>query len=84
MSRALGIDVSISWVKLVWTRVRVVSMTGDSPDTVTVSSSACTLSLAWTSPVKPTVMRIPSRTMVAKPASSKEILYSPAGTPGKR
>jgi hypothetical protein len=84
ISRALGIDDSICWSKLVWMRVAEVSMTGDAPLTVTVSCSAATFRLTLTCALKPSVMRMPSRTLFWKPASSNASRYSPGGTAGKR
>ena len=65
-------------------RVALVSMTGDWPLTVTVSCSVATFMLTLTWALKPSVMRIPSRTLDWKPASSKARRYSPGGTEGKR
>ncbi len=70
MSRALGIDSSCSSLKFCCTRVAEVSMTGDSPVTVTVSCSAATASSTFTVAVKPSATWIPSRLSVLKPASS--------------
>ena len=65
-------------------RVALVSMTGDWPLTVTVSCSVATLSVKLTCALKPSVMRMPSRTLDWNPASSKANRYSPGGTEGKR
>ena len=51
-----------------------VSTMGDSPVTVTVSSSAPTLMSALTFAVKPDVSSMPSRLTVANPASVKVTL----------
>ena len=72
MSRPFGIDWSCSSLKFWTTRVAVVSMTGDAPVTVTVSCSVASASSAFTVPVNPSRISIPSRFMVLKPDSSKE------------
>jgi len=51
-------------------RVAVVSIVGDSPETVTVSCSVATTSFTLTAALKPRVTRMSSRTSVLKPASS--------------
>ena len=84
MSRAFGSEPSCWASKLVCTRVAVVSMTGDSPLTVTVSCSEATLSSTFTWALKPRVMRMPSRLTAPKPASSYDRAYTPGGTEGKR
>ena len=70
MSRALGIDRSCSTLKFCCTRVAVVSMTGDSPVTVTVSCSVASASSMLTLAVKPRASWMPSRRTVLNPASS--------------
>ena len=70
MSRALGSEASCCWSKLVWMRVADVSMTGDWPLTVTVSCSVATPASTLTWALKPSVMRMPSRTTFWNPASS--------------
>ena len=84
MSRALGSDSSVLLSKLVWTRVAVVSIVGDSPTTVVTSSTLLTARVGLTVAVKPMPMRMSSRTTVRKPDISKVTLYVPAGRPGKR
>ena len=74
MSRALGRESSWLWSKLVCTRVAVASMVGASPVTVSSSSIVLRDSLMFTSAVKPMPMRIPSRTTLPNPASSKVTL----------
>ena len=56
MSRAFGIDCSCSILKFCCTRVAVVSMTGDSPLTVTVSCSVASASSTFTLAVKPSAI----------------------------
>jgi len=51
-----------------------VSMTGESPVTVTVSCTAATESSTFTFAVKPIVMMMPSRLSVLNPGSSNERL----------
>ncbi len=68
MSRALGISVSNSFVKLVPTCVVDVSTIGDSPVTVTVSCSVATCSCWSTVRVWLMTTRMPSRLTVWKPA----------------
>ena len=69
-SRALGSDASSLASKLVAVFVEVMSTTGDSPLTVTVSVSDATFISAFTVAVKPRPTRMPSREMVLKPDSS--------------
>ena len=72
MSRAFGIDCSCSSLKFCCTRVEEVSMTGDSPVTVTVSCSVATASSTFTVRREARVeISMPSRFSVLKPASSK-------------
>ena len=73
-SRAFGISVSSSLVKLVPIVVVVVSTTGDSPVTVTVSCSVATWSCWSTLRVWLMTTRMPSRFTVWKPVSSKSIV----------
>ena len=71
MSRPFGIDCSCSILKFCCTRVALVSMTGDAPLTVTVSCNVASASSTLTLAVKPSVIAMPSRFSVLKPASSK-------------
>ena len=71
MSRAFGIACSCSSLKFCCTRVEDVSMTGESPVTVTVSCSDATASSTLTLAVKPSEIWMPSRFSVLKPGSSK-------------
>ena len=70
MSRPLGIDCSCSILKFCWTRVVLVSITGDEPLTVTVSCNVASASSTFTLAVKPSVIEMPERFNVLKPASS--------------
>ncbi|MEZ5285861.1 MAG: hypothetical protein R2712_13850 [Vicinamibacterales bacterium] len=83
-SRELGSADSFSWPKLVAVVVAVTSTTGDSPVTVTVSSSVATRSSVFTVAVKPRPTRTASRMTVPNPASSYVMRYSPGGMAGKR
>jgi hypothetical protein len=69
-SRAFGIDCSSSSLKFCCTRVADVSMTGDSPVTVTVSCSDATCSSTLMFAVKPRRSSIASRFSVLNPGSS--------------
>src|SRR5690606_8872433 len=60
---------------------RRVSTTGDSPDTVTVSSSAETSSCALAVVFEPTCTGTVSRSTVLKPDSSYRIVYMPGSRP---
>ena len=71
MSRPFGIDCSCSSLKFCTTRVAVVSMTGEAPLTVTVSCNVASASSTFTLAVKPSVIEMPERFSVLKPASSK-------------
>ncbi len=71
MSRALGISVSSSLVKLVPIAVVEVSTTGDAPVTVTVSCRVATFKRWSTVSVWLITTRIPSRLTLWKPVSSK-------------
>jgi hypothetical protein len=71
MSRAFGISVRSSFVKLVPTCVVDVSTMGESPVTVTVSCSVATCSCWSTVSVWLITTRTPSRLMPWNPASSK-------------
>ena len=62
--RPLGISSSVSFVSCVLDVVAVASMTGETPDTVTVSSSVPTFSDTSSFAVNPTVSRTPSRRTV--------------------
>ncbi len=84
MSRPLGIVFSCSSLKFCWTRVAVVSMTGEAPDTVTVSCSVASASSAFTLAVKPSEISMPPRLTVLNPASSNVNSYTPGGTAGAR
>ena len=57
-------------MKFCCTRVEVVSMTGEAPVTVTVSCSVASVSSTLRFAVKPSVIEMPSRRSVLKPASS--------------
>ena len=70
MSRPFGIDISCSVLKFCCTRVADVSMTGDSPVTVTVSCSVASASSTFTLAVNPSDSWMPSRRTVLNPASS--------------
>ncbi len=70
MSRPLGIDCSCSTLKFCCTRVAVVSMTGDSPVTVTVSCSVASASSMFNVAVNPRASWMPSRRTALKPARS--------------
>ena len=70
-SRAFGISCSASSLKFCCTRVDEVSMTGESPVTVTVSCSDATASSTLTVAVKPIAISMFSRFSVLKPGSSK-------------
>ncbi len=74
MSRPFGIDWSWSSLKFWTTRVAVVSMTGDAPVTVTVSSSVASAISMFTFAVKPRVIWMPSRRTVLNPGSSYMIV----------
>ena len=69
MSRALGIACIICAVKLFWTFVFCVSMTGDCPVTVTDSCSVASWSCTFTSAAKPTPTWIPSLMTFVNPDS---------------
>ena len=84
MSRAFGSDCSCSSLKFCCVRVVDVSMTGDSPVTVTVSCSDATASSTLSCAVNPRRMSMPSRFSVLKPGSSKVTVYVPGGTAGNR
>ena len=84
MSRPFGIDSSCASLKFCCTRVAEVSITGEAPDTVTVSCNDASDMSALTLAVKPREIWMPSRLRVLKPASSKVIEYAPGGTAGKR
>ena len=71
MSRPFGIDCSCSILKFCCTRVVLVSITGDAPLTVTVSCNVASASSTFTCAVKPSVIEMPERFSVLKPASSK-------------
>ena len=71
MSRAFGISVSSSLVKLVPTCVVDVSTTGDSPVTVTVSCSVATCICWSTVSVWLMTTRMPSRLTLWKPDELK-------------
>ena len=73
MSVALGMPISFSASKVVPTAVVVTSTTGDSPVTVTDSCSVATGSWLSTVIVWPSRSRMPSRTVVWNPVSSKVI-----------
>jgi hypothetical protein len=70
MSRPFGIDCSESSLKFCTTRVAVVSMTGDSPVTVTVSSRVASASSMLMLAVNPSVIWMFSRRTVLNPGSS--------------
>ena len=70
MSRAFGIDCSCSSLKVWTTRVALVSITGDSPVTVTVSCNVARASSTFTLAVKPSAIWISSRLTVLNPVSS--------------
>ena len=70
MSRPLGIESSCSSLKFCCTRVAVVSITGETPETVTVSYKVASARSAFTLAVKPSEIWMPSRFTVLKPASS--------------
>ena len=84
MSREFGRSFNICIVKLLWTFVLIVSTTGDSPDTVTVSCCAAIDSLTSTVALNPSVTMISLRSRVAKPLISNFSAYVPGGTDGKR
>ena len=85
MSRPLGSDCSCSSLKFCWTRVEVVSMTGDSPVTVTVSCSVASASSTLTFAVNPSVIWMPSRLSVLNPAELEASRRSvPGGSAGNR
>ncbi len=69
-SRAPGRFASFSALKLVEISVDATSTTGDSPVTVTVSSSVATRSSASMSALKPRPTTTPSRMKVVNPGSS--------------
>jgi len=69
-SREFGISCSASSLKFCCTRVADVSMTGESPVTVTVSCSDATASSTFTAAVKPIAITMFSRFRVVKPGSS--------------
>ena len=71
-------------MKFCCTRVDDVSMTGESPVTVTVSWSEATCSSAFTAAVKPIAMTMFSRFSVLKPGSSNVTVYVPGGSAGNR
>ena len=73
----LGIVASFFESKLVEIFVAWVSTTGDSPLTVTVSSSEPTFNSAFTVAVNPVVNAIPSRLTVPKPGKEKVTVYMP-------
>jgi hypothetical protein len=58
---------------------RVVSIIGDSPDTVIVSSRLPSLMAMSTVRVRPALMTMPSRRKVAKPVSSAVMSKVPGG-----
>ena len=69
-SREFGISCSASSLKFCWTRVFDVSMTGESPVTVTVSCSDATASSTFTAALNPIEIWMFSRFSVLKPGSS--------------
>ena len=71
MSRPFGMELSCSILKFCCTLVAEVSMTGEAPETVTVSCSDATWSWAFTVALKPSEIWMPSRLTVLKPGSSK-------------
>ena len=83
-SRALGISVSSSLVKFVPNVFVVVSTTGDSPVTVTVSCKVATFICWSTASVWLMTTRMFSRLTDWKPASSKFSSYTPGGSAMKR
>ena len=70
-SREFGISCSASSLKFCCTRVAEVSITGESPVTVTVSCSEATASSTFTAAVKPIAIWMFSRFSTLKPGSSK-------------
>ena len=74
MSRAFGISVSSSLVKLVPIAVVEVSTIGEAPVTVTVSCSVATCSCMSTVSVWLMMTRTSWRLTVLKPVSSKSML----------
>src|SRR5581483_1339317 len=84
MSRAFGISWSASSLKFCCTRVDDVSMTGDSPVTVTVSCSVATASSTFTVAVNAIAIWMFSRFSVLNPGSSNVREYVPGGSAGKR
>src|SRR4029453_12903618 len=84
MSRPLGIELSCSSLKFCCTRVADVSITGDAPDTVTVSCTVASARSAFTVAVKPSEIWMPLRFTVLKPVRSKSTSYTPGGTAGNR
>ena len=75
--RPVGMLSSSSRVKTCWVVALCTSMTGDAPDTVTLSSIDPMLNWASTGAVKPAVSSIPSRTTFLNPASVKATRYVP-------
>ena len=59
-------------------------MTGEAPLTVTVSCNVASASSTFTLAVKPSVIAMPERFRLLKPANSYVSSYSPGGTAGKR
>ena len=84
MSRPLGSDWSCSSLKFCCTRVVDVSITGDSPVTVTVSCSDATASSTLSVAVNPSRISTPSFFRVLKPGISNVSVYVPGGMAGKR
>src|SRR4051812_27283195 len=84
MSRPFGIDCSSVSLKFCCTRVDEVSITGDSPVTVTDSWSEATASSTFTVAVKPSVRTMFSRLRVLNPGSSYVKVYAPGGSAGNR
>ena len=71
-SREFGISCSASSLKFCWTRVFEVSITGESPVTVTVSCSDATASSTLIAALNPIEIWMFSRFSVLKPGSSHD------------
>ena len=84
VKRAVGVDSTSSDETVVVMADRDVSISGDSPLTVTDSSIAPTVSLKSTSNWLFASTRIPSRRIVWNPASVAVRVYTPGASPGKR